>query len=128
MATSCCHSTFRPVSGKLEPPRAKFYFAAAEITIAPLRSRLETLILSLKATNLIASGEIRRECRKRFSSLKGTNTPPIVLTASDTRFALFFGILPTLLNLSAARTFKGFQIAPLIRVPRFTAPYLREPK
>jgi len=64
------------------------------------------LVLSLKATDLIASGESRRKHKNKFASLKVTNKTVAgsTLSASERIFTPFafvsLALYPTLLNLS----------------------------
>ncbi|MGI9054198.1 MAG: hypothetical protein ACR2F2_00200, partial [Pyrinomonadaceae bacterium] len=64
-------------------------------------------VLSLKATNLIASGETRRLAGKTVPTLKVSNKCPQCLSLSGTRDlkTCHVGFHPTLLNMSLSATF-----------------------
>ncbi len=81
--------------------------------IQSFRKRFEKFLKSLKAINLIASGESRRTCSKNALSLKGTNISVECSSPSGTESISIsnVGILPTLLNRSPSATKPEFQTA-----------------
>ena len=87
-----------------------------------LRASLKSRFLWLKAINSIASGETRRAFRSRYNVPEGDEQTTISSTpsASECAFRFYVGFHPTLLNLSASRTFQLFRLALTILITFLT--------